>query len=104
MTRFTSIRAKLLVLFVAFGAAAYSAAPDHQAIATTTAGANQEVHPMKIQITSCRPPLDTSRPGLLGICGGGGYSLAAARADKRFKAVATNSMFNSGARRCHRPL
>lgn len=50
MTRFTSIPAKLLVLFVAFGAAAYSAAPDHQAIATTTAGANQEVHPMKIQL------------------------------------------------------
>ncbi|MCO7486280.1 hypothetical protein [Stenotrophomonas maltophilia] len=40
--------------------------------------------------------MDTSRPGLLGICGDGGYSLAAARAEKRFKAVATISMFNSG--------
>lgn len=40
--------------------------------------------------------VDTARLGLLGICGGGGYSLKAAQADKRFKAVATISMFNSG--------
>lgn len=40
--------------------------------------------------------VDAERLGLLGICGGGGYSLQAAKADKRFKAVATLSMFNSG--------
>ena len=40
--------------------------------------------------------VDTAKVGLLGICGGGGYSLKAAQADKRFKAVATLSMFNSG--------
>lgn len=40
--------------------------------------------------------LDTSRLGLLGICGGGGYWLVAAETDKRFKSIATISMFNSG--------
>ena len=34
--------------------------------------------------------------GIFGICGGGGYTLKAAQTDKRFKAVATLSMFNSG--------
>lgn len=42
------------------------------------------------------PGVDHAHIGLLGICGGGGYSLKVAETDKRFKAVATLSMFNSG--------
>lgn len=42
------------------------------------------------------PGADASRLGILGICGGGGYTLKTAQTDKRFKAVATLSMFNTG--------
>lgn len=42
------------------------------------------------------PGVDIDRVGLLGICGGGGYALKAAQRDKRIRAVATLSMFNSG--------
>jgi fermentation-respiration switch protein FrsA (DUF1100 family) len=55
----------------------------------------EDIHGMADYITRY-PGVDTQRLGLLGICGGGGYSVAAAQTDKRFKSVATVSMFNSG--------
>jgi uncharacterized protein len=55
----------------------------------------EDIHGMGDFITRY-PGVDTARLGLLGICGGGGYSLSAAKTDKRFKTIATLSMFNSG--------
>lgn len=55
----------------------------------------EDVHGMADFITQYAG-VDNNRLGLLGICGGGGYSLAAAETDKRFKVLATLSMFNSG--------
>jgi fermentation-respiration switch protein FrsA (DUF1100 family) len=55
----------------------------------------EDIHGMA-DFISRYPGVDAARLGLLGICGGGGYSLAAAQADKRFKSIATVSLFNSG--------
>ena len=55
----------------------------------------EDIHGMADFITQYAG-VDARRLGLLGICGGGGYSLAAAQTDKRFKSIATVSMFNSG--------
>jgi fermentation-respiration switch protein FrsA (DUF1100 family) len=54
-----------------------------------------DVHGM-VDFIARYPGVDGERVGALGICGGGGYTLKAAQSDKRFKAVATVSMFNSG--------
>lgn len=40
--------------------------------------------------------VDVNRMAILGICAGGGYAVKASQSDKRFKAVSTISMFNSG--------
>lgn len=55
----------------------------------------EDIHGMADFITNYKG-VDAAHVGLLGICGGGGYSLKAAQTDKRFKAIATLSMFNTG--------
>jgi len=55
----------------------------------------EDIHGMADYISQY-PGVDANSLGVLGICGGGGYTLKAAQSDKRFKAVATLSMFNSG--------
>ncbi|MBB6557485.1 fermentation-respiration switch protein FrsA (DUF1100 family) [Acidovorax soli] len=55
----------------------------------------EDIHGMADFITQYGG-VDKDRLGVLGICGGGGYTLAAVQSDKRFKSIATLSMFNSG--------
>ena len=55
----------------------------------------QDIHGMA-DFIGTYPGVDPDKLVALGICGGGGYMLNAAKSDKRFKAVATLSMFNSG--------
>ncbi|MGM9580436.1 MAG: alpha/beta hydrolase [Anaerovibrio sp.] len=55
----------------------------------------EDIHGMADIIASF-PGVDADRLGALGICGGGGYTLKTVQTDKRLKAVATLSMFNSG--------
>jgi len=42
------------------------------------------------------PYVDAERIGVLGVCGGGGYTLAAAKTEKRFKAVVSITGVNYG--------
>ena len=55
----------------------------------------EDIHGM-VDLLSIYPGVDTNRIGMLGICGGGGYTLNAAKSEKRVKSVATLSMFNTG--------
>lgn len=55
----------------------------------------EDIHGM-LDIIASYPGVDAERLGALGICGGGGYTLKAVQTDKRVRAVATLSMFNSG--------
>lgn len=55
----------------------------------------EDIHAM-IDFLSTYPGVDAGRIGMLGICGGGGYTLKAAQTEKRAKAIATLSAFNTG--------
>jgi uncharacterized protein len=54
-----------------------------------------DIHGMADFLTGY-PGVNATCLAALGICGGGGYTLNAVKSDKRFRSVATVSMFNSG--------
>lgn len=49
-----------------------------------------------VDFLSNHPLVDPQKIGVIGICGGGGYSVSAAAIDHRIKAVATVSMYDLG--------
>lgn len=49
-----------------------------------------------VDFLSCHPAVDKERIGVIGICGGGCYSVSAAQIDHRIKALATVSMYDMG--------
>lgn len=55
----------------------------------------EDIH-RAVDVLALYPGVDMERMGVFGICGGGSYTVAAAQTDKRLKAVATLSLFNSG--------
>ncbi|MEH2143480.1 alpha/beta hydrolase [Nostoc sp.] len=49
-----------------------------------------------VDFLGTRPQVDCNRIGVIGVCGGGGFGLAAAEIDPRIKAIATVSMYDIG--------
>jgi fermentation-respiration switch protein FrsA (DUF1100 family) len=49
-----------------------------------------------VDFLGTRPFVDKNRIGVIGICGGGGFSVSAAAIDPRMRAIATVSMYDMG--------
>lgn len=55
----------------------------------------EDIH-RAVDILTQYPGVDAQHIGILSICGGGGYTSKVTQTDKRFKAVATLCIFNTG--------
>ena len=92
---YAQIMAENGYITIAFDAAYQGASGGEPRNVDRPANRVEDIH-RAADILSTYPGVDPARIGILGICGGGGYTVKAAQTDKRLKAVATLSMFNSG--------
>lgn len=92
---YSQLMAERGYICLAFDAAYQGASEGEPRYTDKPANRIEDIH-RAADIIAQYPGVDANRIGILGICGGGGYTLKAAQTDKRFKAVATLSMFNTG--------
>ncbi len=92
---YAQIMAERGYITLAFDAAYQGASGGEPRQTDKPANRIEDIH-RAADILATYPGVDSERMGILGICGGGGYTAKAAQSDKRFKAVATLSLFNSG--------
>lgn len=92
---YAQIMAEKGYITLAFDAAYQGASGGEPRNTDKPANRVEDIH-RAADILATYPGVDAGRMGVLGICGGGGYTAKAAQTDKRFKAVATLSLFNSG--------
>lgn len=92
---YAQIMAERGYITLAFDAAYQGASGGEPRNTDKPANRVEDIH-RAADILATYPGVDAKRMGILGICGGGGYTAKAAQTDKRFKAVATLSLFNSG--------
>lgn len=93
---YAQIMAERGYITLAFDAAYQGASGGEPRNTDKPANRVEDIH-RAADILATYPGVDPERMGILGICGGGGYTAKAAQTGKRFKAVATLSLFNSGA-------
>lgn len=92
---YAQIMAERGYITLAFDAAYQGASGGEPRHTDRPANRVEDIH-RAADVLATYPGVDPARMGILGICGGGGYTAKAAQTDKRFKAVATLSLFNSG--------
>lgn len=92
---YAQILAERGYITLAFDAAYQGASAGEPRNTDKPANRVEDIH-RAADVLATYPGVDPERMGVLGICGGGGYTAKAAQTDKRFKAVATLSLFNSG--------
>lgn len=92
---YAQIMAEKGYITLAFDAAYQGASGGEPRNTDKPANRVEDIH-RAADVLATYPGVDAGRIGILGICGGGGYTVKAAQTDKRFKAIATLSLFNSG--------